>query len=259
MVQEIKYTDDNKKVIVVGKLNAQDTIVQEIFISNGNEIPSGENFVVRSLHNSPVESWKDKDLREREERYAKRKDEISSHLELLEKQYRTSCNKLGAFISYNVKLEKVISNDSFATFVNFVTGKIKYIVIGNYDFEIVEYDKFNIQYERDLKLITLFGCTDGGLQYRIDTYSDGSGGSNQKLYPFTDYDLALQKLKELIYESTLNEVTIRAARKYKIELPKDKVSDYKKRQSEMHRKNIDYHEGNAAQSKKLLDALDNIN
>src|SRR6476659_8101217 len=43
---DIKYTDDGKKVMVVGKLNAQQTIVQEIFVSAGQEIPSGENFVV---------------------------------------------------------------------------------------------------------------------------------------------------------------------------------------------------------------------
>ena len=29
---QFKYTTDNKKVIVVGKLNSQETIVQEIFI-----------------------------------------------------------------------------------------------------------------------------------------------------------------------------------------------------------------------------------
>jgi len=50
MTQNIKFTSDGKKVAVVGKLNAQETIVQEIFVSNGNEIPSGENFVVKSLH-----------------------------------------------------------------------------------------------------------------------------------------------------------------------------------------------------------------
>lgn len=51
---DIKYTDDGKKVLVVGKLNAQQTIVQEIFVSAGQEIPSGENFVVKSLHDAPA-------------------------------------------------------------------------------------------------------------------------------------------------------------------------------------------------------------
>lgn len=39
---DIKYTGDGKKVLVVGKLNAIQTIVQEIFVSAGQEIPSGE-------------------------------------------------------------------------------------------------------------------------------------------------------------------------------------------------------------------------
>lgn len=42
---QIKYTSDGKKVIAVGKLNAQEAIVQEIFVSGGNEFPSGEIFV----------------------------------------------------------------------------------------------------------------------------------------------------------------------------------------------------------------------
>jgi len=44
---QTKYTNDGKKVGIVGKLNAEQTIVQEIFITeSGQEIPSGENFVV---------------------------------------------------------------------------------------------------------------------------------------------------------------------------------------------------------------------
>ena len=61
---DIKYTNDGKKVLIVGKLNSQETIVQEIFVSAGQEIPSGENFVVKSLHDAPAESWKEKNLRE---------------------------------------------------------------------------------------------------------------------------------------------------------------------------------------------------
>ena len=59
---DFKYLTDGRKVIVVGKLNNQDTIVQEIFVTkDGSEIPSGENFVVKSLHDEPVESWKKKE------------------------------------------------------------------------------------------------------------------------------------------------------------------------------------------------------
>ncbi len=78
---EIKYTTDGKKVSVIGKLNNTETIVQEIFVTaNGAEIPSGENFVVKSLHDQPVESWKEKQLRDLEARYCREKNELETRI-----------------------------------------------------------------------------------------------------------------------------------------------------------------------------------
>ena len=59
MTREIKYTSDGKKVAVIGRLNNQEQIVQEVFVVDGSEIPSGEHFVVKSLHDVPVLSWKE--------------------------------------------------------------------------------------------------------------------------------------------------------------------------------------------------------
>ena len=78
MNTEYKYTTDGKKVIVVGNLNSQEKIVQEIFIVNGNEIPSGENFVAKSLHDAPAVSWKETELQKLESRYEKDKKEWDS-------------------------------------------------------------------------------------------------------------------------------------------------------------------------------------
>jgi hypothetical protein len=75
MKPEIKYTTDGKKVIVVGNLNSQEKIVQEIFIVDGNEIPSGENFVTKSLHDFPAISWKESELIKLESRYEKERKE----------------------------------------------------------------------------------------------------------------------------------------------------------------------------------------
>jgi hypothetical protein len=53
-MENVKYTSDGKKVVIIGNLNSQEKIVQEIFIINGQEVPSGENFVVKSLHDFPA-------------------------------------------------------------------------------------------------------------------------------------------------------------------------------------------------------------
>ena len=85
---EIKYTTDGKKVKVIGSLNNQQKIVQEIFITNdGSEIPSGENFVVTSLHEAPVESWKEKKLRELETNFDSTRRKLENDLKILEENY----------------------------------------------------------------------------------------------------------------------------------------------------------------------------
>ena len=76
MAQDIKYTTDGRKVVVIGDLNQTDKIVQEIFVTEqGDEIPQGERFVVKSLLDEPSKSWKEKDLESLEARYEKEKAE----------------------------------------------------------------------------------------------------------------------------------------------------------------------------------------
>ena len=69
MENQKKYTTDGRKVVVLGSLNSQEKIVQEVFIINGSEIPSGEHFVVKTLHDYPAVSWKESRLREIDEQY----------------------------------------------------------------------------------------------------------------------------------------------------------------------------------------------
>jgi 23S rRNA C2498 (ribose-2'-O)-methylase RlmM len=91
-MNELKYTSDGKKVSVIGKINQTEFIVQEIFVTeSGDEIPSGENFTAKSLHDKPVISWKEKRIYEYELKYKKIEEltcklkekefEIQSHVE----------------------------------------------------------------------------------------------------------------------------------------------------------------------------------
>lgn len=68
----IKYTTDGRKVVVIGDLNQTEKIVQEIFVTkDGDEIPSGERFVVKSLLDAPAKSWKEQELIKLEARFEK--------------------------------------------------------------------------------------------------------------------------------------------------------------------------------------------
>ncbi|MEB0170054.1 hypothetical protein [Pseudomonas sp. CCC4.4] len=197
---DIKYTDDGKKVIVVGKLNAQQTIVQEIFVSAGQEIPSGENFVVKSLHDQPAESWKEKNLRELELRYEKSRKTLeadiaqqASRLTMIKEKAKLHADALFKFVTNSNEgqlglLKKVMS------------GQITHVFVSGYSPEIFEWDGGKKTYDIDnyhgraeikgIKLLSLFGYSDGDLEYRLHTYRDGSGGSEQ-VFPAASYKEAL--------------------------------------------------------------------
>ena len=69
-MKNIKYTTDGKKVVVIGDLNQTEKIVQEIFVTkDGDEVPSGERFVVKSLLDEPAKSWKEIKLEQIEKDY----------------------------------------------------------------------------------------------------------------------------------------------------------------------------------------------
>ena len=199
-MSDIKYTSDGKKVLVVGKLNAEQTIVQEIFVSAGQEIPSGENFVVTSLHDAPAESWKEKNLRELEQRYEK--DRKALQAEIDQQRARLS----------SVMGKAKLHADALFGFVNnsrdsqlhllkaFVSGQVTHIFVGGYSPEIIDWqegrkgfdiDNYNGRSElKGIKLVSLFGYSEGSLEYRLHSYRDGSGGSEQ-VFPATSYDEAL--------------------------------------------------------------------
>lgn len=197
---DIKFTNDGKKVVVVGKLNSQETIVQEIFVSAGQEIPSGENFVVKSLHDAPAESWKEKNLRELEARYESDKKKLQQEID--SQHSRLNNIKLKAKHQADA-LFKFAENSNSAQLdllKKVVSGQITHIYISGYSPAIFEWDGGKQAYdiERDygretikgIKLISVYGYADGDLEYRQHTYRDGSGGSEQ-VFPVTSYEEAL--------------------------------------------------------------------
>ena len=188
---EHKYTNDGRKVLIVGKLNAEETIVQEIFVSESEqEIPSGENFVVKSLHNEPVKSWKEKRIAE-----------ITAELKLMnttlemarEKQYRAQQEAKA-----KLKQLKGLASNALAEHLEvaemFVAGEITHVYMSQYGAEIQPFDKVlrhKDTYETEVKLLSLFGRSDGRLDWRIHQYPDGSGSGSKRFFPCRSYDEAV--------------------------------------------------------------------
>ena len=202
---ENKYLSDGRKVVVVGKLNNTETIVQEIFVAkNGTELASGENFVVKSLHDSPVLSWKEKHLLEVEAEINNLKDKK----EQAKTDYKISLNKLKAIrdiLSSSEKLMRIFPEAQLKTLSAFMTGTIEYLVVDSYEIskpvklidKIINWNGMYGERQYDsIKLLSVLGKSKGEIEYRINTYSDGSGGSTT-VYPFCTIEDAIGHIKNV--------------------------------------------------------------
>ncbi len=201
-----KYTKDGKKVVVIGKLNSEEHIVQEIFVSGNQEIPGGENFVAKGLLDAPAESWKDKNLREKEESYDRRIKQLERDFESSEK--RLSEGKKKAALVADALFDFACGTDheeEIRTLKAFLCGEITHVFVDGYDPKILEWaSDFPFQIDshygkRDIeaiRLVSVFGSSDGKLDYRISTYRDGSG-SDTKIFPFTSREDAIAKAQEV--------------------------------------------------------------
>lgn len=189
-MSEKKYLADGRKVVIVGVLNQNESIVQEIFVTaDGDEVPSGERFVAKSLHDSPVVSHKDKRLAQLEKRIKEseaewqalknKKGETERQLGLLRTVLKSSKRFVETFDEADLERLSLV-----------MSGNAKWVV---YDRGIVErpvpiFDalEYTDGWSRDsrIKLISLLGNSNGDLSFRLHLYPDGSGRGGDEVYFF---------------------------------------------------------------------------
>lgn len=232
--QTFKYTDDGKKVVVIAQLNAKETIVQEIFVSAGQEVPSGENFVVKNLHDAPAISWKEKNLAEIEQRYKRRKLQIEQEMERLDRRKKDAQREASAFIKEKLHWRKNINIEALNTLFKFLNDEITHIVTINYGtYEIRPFKNALLDgdnYYENLKLISLFGTSEGNLDWKLNHYRDGSGGYST-IIPCSSMEEAQNILIKAIQENSaergINQYMIDAEKKYGVvALTNDQKKDY---------------------------------
>lgn len=252
---EIKYTTDNKKVAVVGNLNSTDKIVREIFVVDGKEIPLGEQFVVKVLHDLPVISWKEKRLREINDLYEKTYTQKEKEYKELQKKYNFDIQAITERLSFLNNFKSSFTEKKLDQLINFISGNVKYIVIerggtleiSDYDSSIIDKDfgKFD-----SLKLLSVFGKTNGDISYKMNDYYDGSGHW-VTVHPFSTIEQALEFLKcrfLILLENGLTDGLMKVSEKYNIEIPKDKLEEYKEKKRTSITRDI-------AENKRMIDSL----
>ena len=199
---EIKYTKDGRKVVVIGKLNNHETIVQEIFVKeDGTEIPGGENFVVTGLVDEYVISYKEKRLKEIEEKTINAEKSYNATMKSLRKKEKEEMGLLRAKLEMIRGYIKNINIEAFDMVEDFLMGNYKYYILERWNPEIKE---FNLEEMTmgddeclDFKLISLCGRSNGDLAWRINEYFDGSG-FRRTMWVFKGIEEAKEKLKEII-------------------------------------------------------------
>ncbi len=240
-MNEFKYTTDGKKVVIIGNLNAQEKIVQEVFIVNNQEVPSGENFVVKSLHDAPAVSWKEKRIKEIEAQYDKEYNQRQDEMSKLNKRHREVSKEFRNKIEYIKKATEKITPETFDLLADYVSGEIKYILVVGYELKIFDMSEFHENYEDKLRLISFFGKDDGSFTYAIGDYYDYSGG-NKKFIPFKTKEDAIEKLGDILRsKDKIGKDHKKLAEKYGIELDKVKLEELRQRSIESLQKNIDSH------------------
>lgn len=208
-MSEIKYLD-KKKVVVVGKVNSTDTIVQEIYIVNGAEVPQGENFVVKTckLLESPSETWEEREIKRLKNTFETEKEYWENSIKKQNSIFRRTSTVVSKKLEYLKKVDKNFDTNQFERFINYVTGRYKYLVKSNCgDFVIVGFNTAISSYdnndnERGLHLISFFGRSDGYISEKVNCYYDGSG-SYTDVYPFKKLSDAVNFVCEKINSKKL--------------------------------------------------------
>lgn len=204
---EYKYLSDGRKVVVIGQLNNVESIVQEVFITKGgDQVPSGEKFTTKSLHDEPVKSYKEKEIDRLEEVKVSIKSQIK-RMETERDDVSLKLKGLREFFKQSRLLSENLDPEKLDTLAGFMSGTIKYIVYKGYgmptlvDFmnDVIVIDNWcgNRSFQ-GIKLINILGKSDGDLEYRINRYSDGSGSTSISAFPFNTKEEAVKKIIELV-------------------------------------------------------------
>lgn len=205
---ETKFLSDGRKVAVLGKLNAVESIVQEIFVTDsGVEIPSGENFTTKNLHDEPVKSYQQKQLERIEldiKSVQRKKEDIESEITGIR-------NKLSAYrdILKSVSmLADNINEQDFSHFLNVITGNIKYAVPISYSTPVEIEDAIEYMSQIDnqwrggkyegLRLISVLGSSEGDIGYKLNRWHDGSGSYTSVMF-FGEIDEARNYIKNRLF------------------------------------------------------------
>jgi len=246
-----KFTADGKKVVIIGPLNTRETIVQEIFVADGEEFPAGEHFIVKTLLDKPAETW-----RAKEERRAKESVEMSQkecrNLEVKISNYQFAAKAAAEKVKWIQGIKEPEVERVYENIKSVICGEYTHIVFDEYDgLEIREWDAKlfsrtegygeNKRFD-GIRLISLYGTyydTRLELAWRVHTYSDGSGSGSTTFFPCKSLQEAVATCAKIINKKGyINDKDVEFCMKYGIVIDELKNSERLRKKRENIEKEI---------------------
>lgn len=265
-MKNIKYTTDGKKVVVIGDLNQTEKIVQEIFVTNnGDEIPSGERFVVKSLLDEPSKSWKEKMLEQIEKDYTTKTCEWELKIKSLNKEKNREYKLIESEVKWlkNVAkqpIEKQIK-DIINTLTIFISDKPKWVFRDGWDWNIQELNKeleLNDDGNIRFRLLSLYGNSEGEITWRTNRWWNGDGSESDGMQFFDDYNKAILYAQN--YLDSMEEYRdhdIKMAKTLGLKLDSEKLNIKKDKAIKYLKNSIDKYNEEILRCEKELSDLEN--
>jgi hypothetical protein len=222
----MKYLRDGQGVEVIQKLESGEFLVVNIYLGyngDGDEeyVDHSTPYVVKEVFESaPVLKYLDQ------------VDALLTEIETLQKKRAEMARDINSCKREHEERKKDLTKYAGAELLfDFIDGKIShYVTIGYSGAKIVEFTdemKTDGSCDREkLKLLSLFGRSNGDLTWNLNRYSDGSG-SNSEVIPCTSLDMANAEAKRYVLEridktsGKPESRVIASAEKFGVEVPKE--------------------------------------
>lgn len=248
---DYKFTKDGKKVGVLEYVNENDVIVQEVFVNENNEeFLGGPRFVVKELYDYfPAVSWEQRELKRIQDNFRKDKEAIEKDILEKTKEIKKLQKSLEAHVKWMRNVAKQPFEEEIKKIINRLcdfyeckdmwAGYLEYTRPYVFPFKMDEVnkalDRFDYIYHDipkfdGMRLVSLYGKTEGSFEFRIDHYGGGSNltiDKEQKYRFFSSKEEAIQFVQDWVDEKEkYTSYVFDLAKEYGIKLNADKVREY---------------------------------
>lgn len=263
---DYKYMPDGKKVVEIVKISDAQTIVQEIFVDeDGKEFAAGDKFAAKAseLFDKPVKTWATaeqqrqmKELERMSANFKSTKDKLEKQIEEKQKELSLAYQAISKKVQWLKNVAKQPFEDEIKQVLNtlcdFLTPGGVWCVCKFWrgwclwqfkddGFDPYEYtldERRNYEIER-MRLISLYGDSEGNLLFNIDKYGFGCKSDEEVVF-FKDREDALAyvqgKYDKMSYYSDFD---IERANQFGIQLKQELLQEYYDKKIEGAKKNLE--------------------